>query len=1128
MCEGKKVTFDPSENDVDLGELLVGPYDNTVVLEELRAGTKLSVNVFGMPLAGEEKTTLSDAPEPPPINLPEIKCKTSAKADIILLVDGSWSIGRQNFQTIRAFIGRMVGVFNIGPNLVQIGLAQYSGDPKTEWHLNAYKTRKELLDAVANLPYKGGNTMTGLALNYILQNNFRPNVGLRPDSKKIGVLITDGKSQDEIIKNSENLRKEGIELYAVGVKNADEDELRSIASDPDDIHMYNVEDFSFLQDIVDGLTDNLCNSVKGSGGPEPPTNLETSEVTHRSFRATWTAPAGSVEKYRLEYMIAVGGPTHEMSVNGTVTTAVLNNLNPLTEYIVKVFAVSGNVSSEPLKGTETTQIKCKTSAKADIILLVDGSSSIGRLNFQTIRAFIGHMVGVFNIGPNLVQIGLAQYSGDPKTEWHLNAYKTRKELLDAVANLPYKGGNTMTGLALNYILQNNFRPNVGLRPDSKKIGVLITDGKSQDRIIKNSENLRKEGIELYAVGVKNADEDELRSIASDPDDIHMYNVEDFSFLQDIVDGLTDNLCNSVKGSEIKCKTSAKADIILLVDGSWSIGRQNFQTIRAFIGRMVGVFNIGPNLVQIGLAQYSGDPKTEWHLNAYKSCKELLDAVANLPYKGGNTMTGLALNYILQNNFRPNVGLRPDSKKIGVLITDGKSQDEIIKNSENLRKEGIELYAVGVKHADEDELRSIASDPDDIHMYNVEDFSFLQNIVDGLTDNLCNSVKGSEIKCKTSAKADIILLVDGSWSIGRQNFQTIRTFIGRMVGVFNIGPNLVQIGLAQYSGDPKTEWHLNAYKTRKELLDAVANLPYKGGNTMTGLALNYILQNNFRPNVGLRPDSKKIGVLITDGKSQDEIIKNSENLRNEGIELYAIGVKNADEDELRSIASDPDDIHMYNVEDFSFLQDIVDGLTGNLCNSVKSSDGPEPPTNLETSEMTHRSFRATWTAPAGSVETYRLEYMIAAGGPTHEMSVNETVTTAVLNNLNPLTEYIVKVFAVSGDVSSEPLKGTETTLPVPSARNLRVFDETTTTMKVRWDAAAGATGYQLLYRAVNATVPSEEKEVRVGGGVTEVQLEHLFPNTLYSLSLIALHGEEASDPTVINQSWTKLMPGFNTV
>lgn len=48
-------------------------------------------------------------------------CKTTAQADIVLLVDGSWSIGRLNFKTIRSFIGRMVGVFEIGPERVQIG-----------------------------------------------------------------------------------------------------------------------------------------------------------------------------------------------------------------------------------------------------------------------------------------------------------------------------------------------------------------------------------------------------------------------------------------------------------------------------------------------------------------------------------------------------------------------------------------------------------------------------------------------------------------------------------------------------------------------------------------------------------------------------------------------------------------------------------------------------------------------------------------------------------------------------------------------------------------------------------------------------------------------------------------------
>lgn len=55
-----------------------------------------------------------------------------------------------------------------------------------------------------------------------------------------------------------------------------------------------------------------------------------------------------------------------------------------------------------------------------------------------------------------------------------------------------------------------------------------------------------------------------------------------------------------------------------------------------------------------------------------------------------------MNYILQNNFKENVGMRPNARKIGVLVTDGKSQDDIIYSSQNLRDSGIELYAIGEK------------------------------------------------------------------------------------------------------------------------------------------------------------------------------------------------------------------------------------------------------------------------------------------------------------------------------------------------------------------------------------------------------------------------------------------------
>lgn len=41
----------------------------------------------------------------------------------------------------------------------------------------------------------------------------------------------------------------------------------------------------------------------------------------------------------------------------------------------------------------------------------------------------------------------------------------------------------------------------------------------------------------------------------------------------------------------------------------------------------------------------------------------------------------------------------------------------------------------------------------------------------------------------------------------------------------------------------------------------------------------------------------------------------------------------------------------------------------------------------------------------------------------------------------------------------------------------IYEEQTTTMRVRWEEVEGATGYMLLYSAINATQPTLEQEVR---------------------------------------------------
>ena len=187
-------------------------------------------------------------------------------------------------------------------------------------------------------------------------------------------------------------------------------------------------------------------------------------------------------------------------------------------------------------------------------------------------------------------------------------------------------------------------------------------------------------------------------------------------------------------------------------------------------------------------------------------------------------------------------------------------------------------------------------------------------------------------------ADIVFLVDGSWSIGSENFQRIRDFLHTLVDSFDVAPDHVRIGLAQYSNNPRTEFNLNTYQDKQEILDYIDKLPYLGGGTMTGKGLDFILKEQFVERAGSRAGENvpQIAVVITDGQSQDTVEPHAKSLKNQGITMYAIGIKDADEEQLREMASEPHDQHVYSVSDFSALQGISQNIVQELCTTVEEA------------------------------------------------------------------------------------------------------------------------------------------------------------------------------------------------
>uniref|UniRef100_A0A669NZU2 Collagen alpha-1(XX) chain n=1 Tax=Phasianus colchicus TaxID=9054 RepID=A0A669NZU2_PHACC len=399
-------------------------------------------------------------------------------------------------------------------------------------------------------------------------------------------------------------------------------------------------------------------------------------------------------------------------------------------------------------------------------------------------------------------------------------------------------------------------------------------------------------------------------------------------------------------------------------------------------------------------------------------------------------------------------------------------------------------------------------------------------------------RGYQFQCDTSAMTDIVLLVDGSWSIGRNNFKLIKEFLSALISPFNIAQDKIRVGLSQYSSDPRTEWDLSAYATRDQVLEAVRNLRYKGGNTFTGLALTHVLEQNLKPDAGARLEAEKLVIVLTDGKSQDDANLAAQTLKNMGIEIFAIGVKNADEAELKQVASEPLELTVYNVLDFPLLSSLVGRLTRVLCSRIKersskesagravkdipTNTGPQlSPTDLKISAVTSKSMHLAWSPPLSPPKKYRVVYNPSKGGTPKEVLLDGAVSSLWLSNLTSHTEYLVSVFPIYDAAVGDGLRGVTSTLPLSAPRSLRVSELSHNSIKLSWKAAQGATQYLVLCSAAPDGEEDYSTEMKVAE--PEVLLDGLSPSTEYSIAVYALYGEDASDPASIQETTLALSP-----
>ncbi|KAM9309642.1 collagen alpha-6(VI) chain isoform 2-T6 [Pholidichthys leucotaenia] len=584
-------------------------------------------------------------------------------------------------------------------------------------------------------------------------------------------------------------------------------------------------------------------------------------------------------------------------------------------------------------GNNAQGTECAKATMADIVFLVDGSSSIGIRNFDQIRQFLRSVISGLDIGPNKVRVGLAQYSDEPYQEFLLNEHMDVESLLDEVNTFPYRTGDTETGKAINFLRTEYFTEKAGSRLNQRvpQIAVVITDGESRDDVVAPAQALRQLGVIVFGIGVGQAKIEELQAIANRPLDRFMFPIDSFEALQRLTGSLLQTVCVSMEDQR-QALAEKFADIFFLVDSG--ISATDFQQVRTVLTRLSNQLNIGASAHRLGLAQYGQDTKVEFLFNAYETKEEIQNAIRRFRIRrlqpNEKRNLGSALQYANDRVFNPEAGSRAEEgfRQFLVVISGKDSDDDVYQQSRLIRSEGVTVVGMTLSMAMR-ETRLVATPPH-VYRFNINAVQLLKNIFekDEMEVDLTED-------CKAAYLADIVFIVDESGSIGTTNFNLMRSFLHSVVSGLEIGVKRVQVGIVMYSDKPTAQVYLDTFDKKNELLNFIRILPYHGGGTNTGAALKFTRENVFIKSRGSRIDKgiQQVAVVITDGESQDNVSTAAADLRRAGVTVYAVGVKDANKDELKQMATHPPSKHMFSVDSFAKLKPLELILQKMICYNI---------------------------------------------------------------------------------------------------------------------------------------------------------------------------------------------------
>ncbi|XP_061459649.1 matrilin-2 isoform X2 [Rhineura floridana] len=866
--------------------------------------------------------------------------------DLVFIIDSSRSVRPYDFEKVKEFILTILQFLDISPDVTRVGLIQYASTVKNEFSLKTFRRKQDVERAVKRMMYLATGTMTGLAIQYAMNIAFSESEGARPLSQNVPrviMIVTDGRPQDPVADVAAKARNSGILIFAIGVGRVDMNTLKSIGSQPYSDHVFLVANFSQIETLTSVFQTKLCVqhmcSVTEHGCDHFCINTAGSYVCkckrgyilNSDQRTCSTQDLCEFKKHDCE-QICVNTPGsyvcqcydgYELEKDGK------------TCFVVNYCALNNQGCQHECVNTEDSYYcQCHKG-----FILNPDKKTCRRINVCAL--------GKHGCEHECVNTE-DTYVCRCRTGYTLNRDLKTCRRIDHCAGSNHGCEQLCLNTRDSYVCQcsEGFIINEDLKTCSRVDYCLLSDHGCEHMCV-NSERAYIcqcfEGYVLHDDGKTCKRSDVCRSVdhgcehlcVSDGISYACKCHEEFILREDGKTCRSKDICKSVgHGCEHLCVNSDDSYVCKCHEG--------------FVLR--------------------NDGKT---CRNQDICKSVDHGCEHVCVSNHDSYTCKCHEgFILKHD-----GKTCRSKDICKSV--GHGCEHLCVNSDDSYvckcHEGFVLRNDGKTCRNQDICKSVDHGCEHVCVSNHDSYTckchegfilkhdgktcrsknFCKSFDHGCEHVCMNSNNSYICKCHegfileengktcrrcTEGPVDLVFVIDGSKSLGENNFEIVKEFVLGILDTLTISPKAARVGLIQYSTQVRTEFTLKQFSTAKDMKKAVAQMKYMGKGSMTGLALKQMTERSFTEAEGARRLSAKVprvSIVFTDGRAQDEVSEWATKARQRGITLYAIGVGKAIEEELREIASDPPDKHLFYAEDFSAMEEISEKLQKRICEGLKA-------------------------------------------------------------------------------------------------------------------------------------------------------------------------------------------------